>query len=307
VEPWERVFWAASPAFPSSVVHFGREYALSDIRVVIRSRGRICQELALDDIAAVRLEQTWYQRLAATSTVRIQSQRAGRELVLRNIHHGPQLALILQLLATDRTGALLDGEFVRRALGPGAPHLLRPSQGLLAAATLAFVLIFVAVGVARHDTLAPVTYGADDPISPGGHRRSTADIKAFMEAEVMPFARRVLAPVVGGARNVKCETCHGDDAVARSWKMPGVRALPEPDVRWAGMERAGFWLDPQIRNAVYGYLAEEEKLPTAAYMRGVVMPGMAKVMHRPPYDFTKSYGFNRAHVAVGCYHCHLVE
>lgn len=307
MEPWERVFWSSSPAFPSSALHFGTSYALSDLRVVVRRYGRLIQEIALDDIAAVRLEQNWCQRLAATSTVRIRSHRAGRVLALKNIHHGPQLALILQLLATDRFGALLDAEFVANALGPGAPDLLRPNQGLLAAVTLAFVLIFVVVGVARHDTLAPVTYGADDPIAPGGHRRSTAEIMGFMKAEVMPFARRALAPVVGGAGNVKCETCHGDDAEARNWNMPGVRALPEPEVRWAGLERAGFWLDPQMRNAVYGYLADGEKLPTAAYMRGVVMPGMARVMHRPPYDFTKSYGYNRARVAVGCYHCHLVE
>jgi hypothetical protein len=306
VESWERVFWSSSPGFPSSL-HFGLKYALSDFRVVARRGGRVIQEIALDDVAAVRLEQNWYQRLAATSTVRIRSRRAGRVLALRSIHHGPQLALILQLLATDRFGAMLDAEFVASALGPGAQQLLRPNQGLLAAGTLALVLIFVVLGVARHDTLAPVTYGADDPIAPGGHRRSRADIMAFMDTEVMPFARRALAPVVGGASNVTCETCHGDDAHARNWKMPGVRALPEPEVRWAGMEHAGFWLDPQMRNAVYGYLAEEEKLPTAAYMRGVVMPGMARVMHRPPYDFTKSYGYNRAHVAVGCYHCHLVE
>ncbi len=123
----------------------------------------------------------------------------------------------------------------------------------------------------------------------------------------MPFARRALAPIEGGARNVTCETCHGDDAAARQWKMPGVRALPEPEVRLAGMERSAFWLDPQVRNAVYGYLAEEDKLPTATYMRGVVMPGMAAVLHRPAYDFTRSYGYNRAHVAIGCYHCHLVN
>jgi len=307
VESWERIFWSASPAFPFSVFHPGRTYVLTDLRLASQQRERIVQEIALDDIAAVRLEQTWYQRVTATSTVRIHSKRAGRCIVLANVYHGPQLALILQLLATDRFGALMDPEFVAGALAPGAPHLLRPNHGLLAAATLALVLMCVMAAVARHDTLAPVTYGADDPIAPGGHRRSTADIMAFMEAEVMPFARRALAPVVGGVNNVKCETCHGDDAKARAWKMPGVRALPEPDVRWAGMEHTGFWLDPQVRNAVYGYLAEEDKLPTAAYMRGVVMPGMAKVMHRPPYDFTKSYGYNRAHVAVGCYHCHLVD
>ena len=62
-----------------------------------------------------------------------------------------------------------------------------------------------------------------------------------------------------------------------------------------------------MRNAVYGYLAEEDKQSIAAYMRQVVMPGMAKLMHRPAYDFAQSYGYNRARVAVGCYHCHLVE
>jgi cytochrome c553 len=128
-----------------------------------------------------------------------------------------------------------------------------------------------------------------------------------MEREVMPFARRVLAPLVGTAEDVTCETCHGEDAVSRNWKMPGVRALPEPQLRLAGLERARLWLDPQMRNAVYGYLAEEDNQSTAAYMRQVVMPGMAKLMNRPAYDFSRSYGYNRARAAVGCYHCHLVE
>ena len=71
--------------------------------------------------------------------------------------------------------------------------------------------------------------------------------------------------------------------------MPGVRALPEPELRLAGLERARMWLDPQMRNAVYGYLAEEEKQSIAAYMRQVVMPGMARLMNRPAYDFAKSW------------------
>ena len=54
----------------------------------------------------------------------------------------------------------------------------------------------------------------------------------------MPFAKRVLGPLVGGAENVTCETCHGGDAVKRNWRMPGVRALPEPQLRLAGLERA---------------------------------------------------------------------
>ena len=89
--------------------------------------------------------------------------------------------------------------------------------------------------------------------------------------------------------------------------MPGVRALPEPELRLAGLERAKSWLDPQMRNAVYGYLAEADNQSTASYMRQVVMPGMAKVMHRPAYDFARSYGYNRSRAAIGCYHCHLVE
>lgn len=310
MESWERVFWSASPAFPASALQ-RVEFVLTDFRIVVTRGDRIVDEIVLDDIARVRLEQSWWQRLAGTSTVRIYSStrraHAVPSLALTNIRQGPQLALILQMLSTDRTSAPLEPEFIESALAPDAPRLFRPREGLVVAATAAFVLTFVVVGVARHDTLAPLSYAADDPIAPNGHRRSTAEIMTFMEREVMPFAKRALAPVLGGAHNVACETCHGEDAAARGWKMPGVRALPEPDVRLAGMERAGFWLDPQMRNAVYGYLAEEEKLPTAAYMRGVVMPGMAKVMHRPAYDFTKSYGYNRALVAVGCYHCHLVD
>jgi hypothetical protein len=272
---------------------------------VVRRRSALLHEIALDDIAAVRLEQSWRQRLAATSNVRVTSRRPGRSLLLRDIRHGPQLALILQLLASDHR--CVDQEFVRAALSADASPLMRPNHAVVAVATVLFVLVFVVAGIAHRTTLAPITYGAGDPIAPNGHRRPLPDIVAFMERDVMPFARRALAPVVGGADKVTCETCHGDDAEERHWQMPGVRALPEPVLRLAGMERAGFWLDPQLRNAVYGYLAEEDKLPTAAYMRGIVMPGMAAVLHRPPYDFTRTYGYNRARVAVGCYHCHLVN
>jgi hypothetical protein len=307
MEPWERVFWSSGPAFPAAVLHPRTEYALTDLRIVVRRRGVVLHEIALDDISAVRLEQSWRQRLAATSTVRVHSRRGNRSMALLDIHQGPQLALILQLLATDRFGTAVDQEFVQSALSVDAPRLLRPNHAVVVAAAALALLAFVVVGVAHHSTLAPIIYGPGDPIAPNGHRRPVADIVAFMERDVMPFARRALAPIVGGTNNVTCETCHGVDATARQWKMPGVRALPEPVLRLAGMERSAFWLDPQIRNAVYGYLAEENKLPTAGYMRGVVMPGMAAVLHRPAYDFTKSYSHNRAHVAVGCYHCHLVN
>src|SRR5439155_27020963 len=163
--------------------------------------------------------------------------------LLRDIHHGPHLALLLQLLASDRQS--LDQQFVRDALSTDASPLLRPNHAVVAVATVLFTLVFVVAGLAHRTTLMPITYGANDPIAPNGQRRLLPDIVAFMERDVMPFARRALAPVVGGADKVQCETCHGDDAPERRWKMPGVRVLPDPVFELAGMERAGFWLDPQ--------------------------------------------------------------
>src|SRR5207249_2120215 len=128
MEPWERLFWSCRPGFPSSVLHPRTDYALTDFRIVVRRRGALLHEIALDDIAAVRLEQSWRQRLAATSNVRISSRRAGRGILLRDIHHGPQLALILQLLASD--GQSLDQQFVRDALSTDASPLLRPNHAV---------------------------------------------------------------------------------------------------------------------------------------------------------------------------------
>lgn len=308
--PWEEVLWSSSPGLPAAFARSRTQYVFTDFRLVVRRQDRTVADIPLHEVQSVRLTQSWWQRLAGTSTVRVFSRRTGIPLELADIRHGPELALILQLRATDLSAGDskgIDAQFFRSALAPGAPSILRPRQGVIAAATIGFALIFAVVGIARHDSLPPVVYSADDAIAPNGQRRSTQDIIAFMEREVMPFARRALAPIVGGASEVTCETCHGVDAPARQWRMPGVRALPDPGFRFAGLERAALWLDPQVRNAVYGYLAEEDKQSIAAYMRNVVMPGMAHVMKRPAYDFAKSYGYNRARAAVGCYHCHLVE
>jgi cytochrome c553 len=308
--PWEQVLWSSSPAFPRSWGWIRTEYALTNFRIVVKRRNRTVEELALDDIESVVLTQAWWQRTAGTSTVHVFSRRDDSMLELANIHHGPQLALVLQLRATELFGddtRGLDAEFFRNALGPAAPSILRPRQGLALAATLVFAVTFGLLALTRQSSLPPVVYAEDDPVAPHGDRRSTEEITAFMEREVMPFARHALGPLVGGAENVTCETCHGSDGTQRNWRMPGVRALPEPEFRLAGLERARSWLDPQMRNAVYGYLAEENKQSVAAYMRQVVMPGMARLMHRPAYDFAQSYGYNRSRAAVGCYHCHLVE
>lgn len=308
--PWEQVLWSSSPAFPTSVSRRGTKYAFTDFRLVVNRRNHTLDELALHDIESVRLIQSRWQRLAGTSTVRVSSRRRRAPLELANIRHGPQLALILQLRATDLLGdelRALDPEFFRSALGPDAASILHPHQGLVLAAVAVFALVFAAVGLTRVSSLPPVLYEADDPVAPLGSRRSSSEIAAFMERDVMPFARRALGPLVGGQDNVTCATCHGNDAAQRHWQMPGVRALPEPELRLAGLERARLLLDPQMRNAVYGYLAEEDKQSIATYMRQVVMPGMARLMHRPAYDFAKSYGYNRSRAAIGCYHCHLVE
>jgi hypothetical protein len=182
--------------------------------------------------------------------------------------------------------------------------LFEPAEPPFRAALLApFLLIIavlgIAIGLSGHSVR--VVYPADDAIRPGGVRRSDAAIRAFMEQDVMPWARTALEPVVGRG-HVTCQTCHGKDAEARRWRMPAVRALPEPDVRrWA---EAGS--DSDMRNALHGYLAEGDNLAVAAHMRGVVMPGMAALLRRPVYDFAQTYEFNRSRAAFGCYHCHLV-
>jgi hypothetical protein len=127
-----------------------------------------------------------------------------------------------------------------------------------------------------------------------------------METTVLPWARQALAPVVGDASLITCETCHGAQAEARQWQMPAVSALPQPDIAVRGWELHGA-MNVQMRNAIYGYIAESDNQRKASHMREVVMPGMARLLRRPAYDFTKSYEYNRARFAFGCYHCHRVN
>ena len=128
-----------------------------------------------------------------------------------------------------------------------------------------------------------------------------------METEVLPRAQATLGPLKGGADRVGCETCHGADPERRNWIMPSVATLPEPHVQEYGSEGADTVVDAQMRNAMYGYLAESDKQTRAAYMRQVVVPGMARLLGRPVYDFTRTYEYNRTRFAIGCYHCHRVS
>jgi hypothetical protein len=84
-------------------------------------------------------------------------------------------------------------------------------------------------------------------------------------------------------------------------------ALPLPVVRERGWETYHGGMDAQMRNAIYGYVAESDNQAKAAYMREIVVPGIARLLHRPAYDFTRSYDYNRSRRALGCYHCHRVS
>ena len=68
--------------------------------------------------------------------------------------------------------------------------------------------------------------------------------------------------------------------------MPAVAALPRPDVKKsAGGKRYGGPMDAQMRNAIYGYVAESDKQAKAAYMRGVRHAGHGPTAAPPRLRF----------------------
>ena len=279
----------------------GRRYFLTDFRIAAPPR-----DLALDDVGDVHRTQTPFQRVAGLSTIDVRSKdprRAG--LVLRHVRRGAQLAALIELLAAD-THARANIESARATM-TWEPRVSTPGtrEGLTGIAVVIVSLIAVVVGL--HGRTPAIAYSPDDAIYPHGQKRSHADIVRFMETDVMPWARPALAPIVGSADGVTCETCHGLDPDSSAWQMPAVAALPRPVVRVAGWENYGGPMDAQMRNAIYGYSAESDKTSRAAYMREVVMPGMARLLHRPAYDFTRPYEYNRERFAFGCYHCHKVK
>jgi hypothetical protein len=297
--PWERLLWSGRSCPPRPTVR----YFLTDFRVV-RSAGRRTREIALHDIADVERTQSWVERRLGLSTITIHSID-GDELVFRRVRRGGQLAALLELFsgepltdaAVEAVRATLDWE-PRGRVNP----VRRPLAGAAAVATA-----IVAAVIGLHGKTAPAAFAADDPLFPDGRKRTAPEIAAFMQQAIMPWARRRLAPIVGGADRVTCDTCHGGHSAARAWAMPAVDALPAPDLRGQGWELYGGVLDAQMRNAIYGYLAERDKQPRAAYMREVIVPEMAQLLRRPAYDFTQPYEYNRSRRAFGCYHCHKMK
>jgi hypothetical protein len=293
--PWERRLWTARP-FPA-----GRSrYVLTTFRL-IESGGHA--ELLTEDITDVHRSESLAERVFALSTLAVHARGADAPMVLRRVRRGAQLAALLELIAheprTPIDPATADGIL---SWDPDPPTR---GFGTAFTALMAVFLTVFALGTSLRGRAASVAYPADDPIYPGGEKRSQEEIVRFMEATVMPWARQAIGPLKGGSDRVTCNTCHGRLAEERSWAMPAVAALPQPDV--ALREMSVETLDAQTRNAIYGYIAEADKQTKAAYMREVVMPGMARLLHRPAYDFTKPYDYNRTRAALGCYHCHQVK
>jgi hypothetical protein len=298
--PWEQILWTARPLAARRTA-----YGLTDVRVYAARGGRVL-EMALQDVGDVEHGRSRLDRLLGTSTVTVHARDARWPPVsFRHIRRGAQLAALIELLAGD-PHASLDAAAVQAALA-WEPADGRAAREVVAAAIVAVIAVFAVTVGLQSSTPTPVSFAADDAITPEGHKRSEQEIVSFMESVVMPWARIALGRIKGGPERVTCETCHGVDRMDRGWQMPAVAALPEPHFRQLGWELSSTAMDAQMRNAIYGYLAESDNQARAAYMRQVVMPGMARLLHRPPYDFTRSYEYNRTRAAFGCYHCHRVR
>jgi cytochrome c553 len=301
--PWERLLWSSRPWRLSRRLS-GERYLLTDFRL-LRLTDDTATELALDDVGEIQRTESTPDRVLGTSTIFVHPRSGGAPLILTAIRRGPQLAALLELLAGDPR-APRDPDEVRSALAwdPRPPAL--ELRGALAG-FLGVLVAIATVAFGLHGTTVTATYAPDDALAPNGAKRSEADIVRFMEAEVMPWARITFGRLKGGPDQVTCETCHGTHAEARGWRMPAVAALPQPDVRDRGWELYKTNIDAQMRNAIYGYLAESDNQAKAGYMREIVVPGMSRLLHRPSYDFTQSYEYNRSRRALGCYHCHQVQ
>lgn len=301
--PWERLLWSRRPWHARARL-VGERYYLTDFRVVRLTRDAV-SEIVLDDICDIQRTESHFERLVGTSTIAVYARNRGEPLLLRSVRRGPQLAALLELLAGDPQ-APRDAAGVQAALAwepRQASFDLRSALGGFAAV----LAVIFAVAIGLHGKTVTATFAADDAIAPNGAKRNQADIIRFMETDVMPWARATLGRLKGGPDRISCVTCHGSRAAADLWTMPGVSALPLPDVRSRGWEVYTSTMDAQMRNAIYGYLAESDNQTKAAYMREVVVPGMARLLHRPAYDFTRSYEYNRLRGALGCYHCHQVQ
>jgi hypothetical protein len=284
----------------------GRRYVLTDLRLIATDSGH---EINLDDITDVHRSQSFAETILGLSTLDVRARDPRRRgVMLRHIRRGAQLAALIELLATDRLArATTDAAVAARAMMTWEPRVRTTGTREAITAMCVMIIALVAVVAGRHGRRPGISYPEDDAIYPHGQKRDRQEIVRFMERAVMPWARVALAPIVGSSARVTCGTCHGAQPESSDWRMPAVATLPRPAIREAGWEHYGGVMDSQMRNAIYGYGSASENAGRAAYMREVVMPGMAALLRRPAYDFTRTYEYNREQFAFGCYHCHKVR
>jgi hypothetical protein len=296
---WERLLWSRRGLLPP-----WDRYFLTDFRLV--RIGQQSDELAIQDIGDVQHSESWIDRVLGSSTVVVHAKNTRRApLMLPHVRHGAQLAALLDLTSGE-PNVVWDRQSVRAALKwkPRTP-IAGYREAVLSVVTLVLAVFVVAISL--HGKAASIVYPSDDAIYPNGEKNDQQTIVRFMQTEVMTWAKAALGPLKGGPDRVTCETCHGRDAETLGWSMPAVGRLPQPDVAARGWEVYSSRMDAQMRNAIYGYIADTDNQTKAAYMREVIMPGMARLLHRPAYDFTKPYEYNRTQFAFGCYHCHQVS
>jgi hypothetical protein len=284
----------------------GRRYVLTDARLIVTGRRN---EIDLDDVGDIHRTQSPVQTLLGLSTVDVRHRNPRRRgVVLRHVRRGAQLAALIELLAADPLARRdTDVAAAARATMTWEPRIRTAGtrEAITAIAFLITALVAIATGL--HGKAPRIVYPEDDAIYPNGEKKDRQEIVRFMERTVMPWARVALAPIVGSSARVTCTTCHGAQPEQSDWQMPAVQRLPRPAIREAGWEHYGGVMDAQMRNAIYGYGSASENVGPATYMREVVMPGMAALLHRPAYDFTRTYEYNREQFAFGCYHCHKVQ
>ena len=92
---------------------------------------------------------------------RVIGRRAGTSLELANVHRGPELALVLQLRATEsfsEDGREFGADFLRSALRADAAPVLRPHTAHYIGffGLFVFAVLFGVFGLAINDSLPPV-------------------------------------------------------------------------------------------------------------------------------------------------------
>ncbi|HEY7376826.1 MAG TPA: hypothetical protein VIF57_32005 [Polyangia bacterium] len=109
--------------------------------------------------------------------------------------------------------------------------------------------------------------------------------KAYMKKTVLPTMKKLFVAVdKKHYANMNCQTCHGEKAAERKFKMPApeLPKLPQPT------DRAGF-------------MALQQKKPDVVKFMGTqVKPTMAALIGKPEWSESNPTGF-------GCYNCHTKE